>query len=1169
MLTEKKLISKRIPSLIAMLMFSILSSWAGITINISNKTLENVLKDIEKVSDYHFFYKTQLKGLDQIVSISTEDEDIKVVMNKLLKNSQIDFTLENNNVIILFAKETILKKEKKQVFIQLSGIITDYKNKEPIIGGTVRIKGLQHGTVTNYKGEFTLTDVPTGSTIEISYIGYESVSIIVNEQKFIHVELRENLMQLDEVVIVGYGSQKKVNLTGAVSVIKAADINGRPSINTATVLQGADPALNIAMSSGGPSSGYNIDIRGVASINGGTPLILVDGVEMSLSRVNANDIESVSILKDASASATYGAKASSGVVLITTKSGSLGGKPIITLDAKYGWKSNTTSTDFVTSGYWSAYINDYFYFNHNNYAYTTYSEADYAELWMRLDQKEETAERPWAIVQNDGSYKYYANFDWYHHYFKDIRPMQDYNVSVRGGDENVNYYVSGRLYKEDGIMAQQTDTWENYNTRAKLNIKLKPWLRYGLNASFFNSKYWYPGTSSISEIFRVTGLHALAFIPSTNPDGTSVYMNTYTNGSATVSDGYNAVLNYGKHFNEEKNRETVIKNSLDIDLSKHFTITVDYAYDWRYKDFESRRTRVPYSQYSGIVSYMDNALGRDQYYQNFYRYVTKNYNAFGTYTNSFDENHNLKIMAGHNGETYQQRFLRVERYNLLSEDLSSFNMAIGEVSTLNEGIYKYITQGWFGRVNYDYIGKYLLEFSGRYDGTSRFKKDSRWGFFPSASLGWRISEENFWKPLSSWWNNLKFRASLGSLGNQQVDYYSYIQSISTDNKLSGVTLDGTSLLYYAQESIPVAGDLTWETVTTYNLGVDLAFFKNRLNITADAYIRDTKNMLTPGVSLPAVYGTTEPNVNSGDMRTKGWELSVQWNDNTVLFDKKLKYSASIGIGDYTTKITRYISNPNKLLTLPYYEGMVLGEIWGFSSGGLFKTDEEASNYDVDQSYLNSDLNLRPPFQGIHSGDVKYLDLDGDKVITIGSNTADDPGDRYVIGNSLPRYSYNMRLGVDWNGIDFSVFFQGVGKRDWYPSREATTFWGPYSRPYQSYLPADFLKNVWSEDNQSGYFPRARGYEALGQRNSLGSANDYYIQNIAYLRLKNLSVGYTLPIFKKTLEQVRIYFSGENLWYWSPLKKYCKTIDPESANALNTGITYNFAKTITIGATIEF
>lgn len=1046
------------------------------------------------------------------------------------------------------------------------GLVTDEKSGEFIIGANVRIKGSQLGTVTDMDGKFSLSNIPENSVLEISYIGYEKMEIPIKDKTSIAIKLRKNQTELNELVVVGYGSQKKVNLTGAVSVIKAKDINGRPSINAATVLQGADPGLNIAMSAGGPSAGYSVDIRGVASINGGSPLILVDGVEMNLSRVNSNDIESISILKDASAAATYGAKASSGVVLITTKIGSTASKPIVTLDCKLGWKKNTTSTDYITSGYWSGYINDMFMYNHAGYKYTTYSDADYAELWMRLDQATETEERPWTVVQNNSSYKYYANYNWYDHYFQKNRPMQDYNVSIKGGNDKINYYVSGRSSKEEGILAQKTDTWKNISTRAKLNIKIFPWMRYGLNYSFYNSRYFYPGTNSVSEIFRVTGLHALAFIPSTNPDGSSVYMNSYTNASATVSDGYNAMLNYGKHFNIERNSETIIKNSLEIDVLKNLTINGDYSYDWRYKDFESRRTAVPYSQYDGVVSYLQSTTGRDQYYQNFYRYTTDNYNIYCTYSPKIGKN-NFKIMAGYNGEIYHQRGLRAERYDLLSEDLSSFNLATGEISTLLEDVYNYVTQGWFGRLNYDYSGKYLLEFSGRYDGTSRFAKDHRWGFFPSASAGWRLSEEDFWQPLSSWWNNAKVRASVGSLGNQQVDYYSYIQSISTGNTLSGYTLDGSSLLTYATEDDPVAGNLTWETVTTYDAGLDLSFLKNRLTITADAYIRDTKDMLTSGMSLPAVYGAGVPDMNCADLRTRGWELYTQWNDHFSLLNKPFNYSVGFGIGDYKTKITKF-DNPTKILT-DYYEGKTLGEIWGYAVGGLFATDDEAAKYDVNQSYLNSDINVSLIDKGVHAGDVKYLDLDGDKVISVGSNTADDPGDRRVIGNSLPRYSYNIRLGGNWNNFDFSVFLQGIGKRDWYPSTEATTFWGPYSRPYQAYISSDFLSNVWSESNPNAYFPRPRAYEALGTTNSLGSANDRYIQSIAYLRLKNLTLGYTLPFFKDVFQGVRVCFSGENLFYWSPLKKYCKTIDPESANALKTGLTYSFAKTYTFGVTIEF
>lgn len=364
-------------------------------------------------------------------------------------------------------------------------------------------------------------------------------------------------------------------------------------------------------------------------------------------------------------------------------------------------------------------------------------------------------------------------------------------------------------------------------------------------------------------------------------------------------------------------------------------------------------------------------------------------------------------------------------------------------------------------------------------------------------------------------------------------------------------------------------------MNTTNLGLDLELFQSKLTITGDIYQRATLNMLTAGKTIPAYYGATIPKENASDLLTKGWELSVNWKQQLQVAGKPLSYYFGIGLGDNTSKITRF-DNPNKNLA-NFYEGQTLGEIWGYEVNGYFKTDEEAANYDVDQRSVNTIINTSAIDQGLRAGDLKFEDLDGDKVITKGDNTKDNPGDRKIIGNSLPRYNFNVNLGGNWNNFDLSIFLQGVGKQDWYPGTEAINFWGPYSRPYATFIPRDFLSKVWSEDNPDAYFPRARGYVALNKENrSLGVANTKYLQNLAYIRLKNITIGYSLPAImasKIGLSRLRVYFSGENLLTATKLKS--KYIDPEQASTENsynvstsTAKTYPWAKTFMFGLDIS-
>lgn len=483
----------------------------------------------------------------------------------------------------------------------------------------------------------------------------------------------------------------------------------------------------------------------------------------------------------------------------------------------------------------------------------------------------------------------------------------------------------------------------------------------------------------------------------------------------------------------------------------------------------------------------------------------------------------------------------------------------------------YALAGFFGRINYDYKGRYLAEVSARYDGTSRFAEGHRWGWFPSASVGWRISEEPFFEPARKVVDNLKLRASFGSLGNQNVSsYYTYMRLVSI-KEFKGYTFgEGSTMGKYSSLGAPVASDMTWETAQQWDLGLDIAMFNNRLNLTADVYIRDTKDMLTEGIALPAVYGADPPEMNAADLRTKGYELTINWRDQFQLAGKPFSYSLGFNLSDYKSTITKY-NNPNKSLAMDYYVGMEIGEIWGFVTDGFFKTTEEAQAYakEVDLSYVSSRLT-----GGWQAGDLKFIDLDGDGVWGIGNNTVDSPGDRKILGNSRPTLSYGINASVQWYGFDVSVFFQGTGNHYWYPHGQSMPFWGCYSYPYLSFLPTDFIGKVWAEDNTDSYFPRACAYSASG--GYLSKVNDRYLQNIRYLRLKNLTVGYTIPptLTKKAgIDQIRIYFSGENLCYWSPLKKNSKYIDPEAAlnrsSDVDNNAYYPWARTFMFGIDLTF
>jgi len=1158
--------------LIGSLVFTMLVMAQNVTLDYTNTALKTIFASIEKQTGWSISYAQPIVNPNQKVTIQVSDEPLEKVLDKLFANTDISYRLEGKSVYL-----NTKTAAKPASALTANGIVTDVKG-EPSIGASVMVKGSSIGTITDFDGKFSL-EVKEGDVLVVSYVGY-----ITQETKAaqnLKITLQEDNELLEEVVVVGYGTQKRVNLTGAVSVVDETVLANRPVPTAALAIQGADPSLNVMMNSGSPDAGYSLNIRGVSSLTSGAePLVLVDGVESSLNRVNANDIENVSILKDASAAAVYGARASAGVVLVTTKSGG-NGRASLTYSGRVGVLHNTTSTDYITTGYESAYIADMFNKAYNGTSYTNYTNEEYEMLRARINDKTEDPSRPWVMTQSDGSYRYYANFDWYNYLYKQNRVQYEHNLTVQGGTDNVKYYISGRYFYQDGILKPQNDDYRNASVRSKVSARINSWLSFTNNTSFFYARRYFPGTSNIANFVKKSYVHALASVPATNPDGTAVYQNGCA-ASGTVTDGYSAILISGHHRNTNYDRDFKTTQRFDIQPIKQLVITAEYSYSYRHREYNNRQTNVTYSDKQGVVKTLTTKDFADYYQEQHYRVNDHNLNVYATYEDTFKDLHHLKIMAGGQYENWESKNLKARQYDLATVELDAFDLATGNIEYLNGSINDWSTLGFFGRINYDYDNKYLFEFSARGDGSSRFAPDHRWGFFPSGSVGWRMSEEKWWEPVEKVWSSSKLRVSIGSLGNQSIsDYYTYIEEISLNNPLNYL-FDHISTYNYAKESDPKSKDLTWETTTTYDVGLDLGFFRNRLNLSFDGYIRDTKNMLVDGMQLPASYGASAPKSNISDMRTMGWELSIGWADNVKACGKTLSYNISFGIGDYTSKVTRY-NNPSRIIDTDmtdgdniYYEGQTVGELWGFVCDGLFATDEEAQTYEVDQSILNTRINGTGG--GLKAGDMRFVDLNGDGKITRGAGTADDPGDMKIIGNVLPRYSYNIKMGINWYGVDLNLFFQGIGHQDWYPGEMAYGFWGPYSRPYVSFVPTDFMKNVWTEDNQDAYFPRARGYEALNNSsgvNSLGSVNNRYLQNIAYFRLKNLTLGYTIPLPKnKVVQNMRVYFSGENLFYFSPLKKYCKYVDPEQATSTsvsdsNTGMAYNFSRSLSLGLSITF
>lgn len=1061
----------------------------------------------------------------------------------------------------------------------LSGKVMD-NLKEPLIGVSIQVAGTTMGTITSDDGTFQVNvPVEKVTTLHMSYVGYLTQKIEVKPgENNIVVYMQEDAIMLEEAVVVGYGTQKKVNLTGAITTVGSEKLENRVSHSLTNMLQGSVPGLNVTTSSGVPGSSASINVRGTTSINSSDPLVLIDGAVGDMSRVNPNDVESISVIKDASAAAVYGARAAFGVILITTKSGAeQDGKATVRYSGRLGWEAPTTSTDYEDTGYWSVYTINKFWKAENGGLYVDYTDYDMQQLLARVNDKTENPDRPWTVIDERNGRKqwvYYGNYDWWHMLYNDNRPVQQHNVSISGGNKDVKYMVSGAYNYQKGMLKENPDIYNKYNLRSKIDMRINKWANFTNNTSFYGSQYSFQGDGSVENTIAYGARHALACFPMKNPDGSWLYSTPYLNYK--VGNGRHIMLGEGSHRNVDRTNDFSNTSRLVITPIKPLSFTADFTYRLYQTRNTSRSNVLYYREYpdAELGSYATGA-GANRLDESV---NTRNYysaNVFANYDDTFNEVHHLSGVIGFNYETMRLKNISAYGENLSSTSLDDFNLvgqnSEGQVITGVDGSQNaYALAGFFGRINYDYAGRYLFEVSGRYDGTSRFAQGSRWGFFPSGSLGWRISEEPFFKPLSESVDNLKLRASFGSLGNQNVSsYYTYMRLVSISDFAAYSFGEGSSMAKYSTLSAPVSSDLTWETSQQWDLGLDLSMFGNRLNVTFDGYVRNTLNMLTDGIELPAVYGASVPDMNTADLQTRGYELAVNWRDQFSIIDSPFEYSVGFNISNYKSYITKY-DNKDKTFAKEHYEGERLGEIWGFVTDGLFATTEEAQAYakEVDLSYINNRVT-----GGWQAGDLKFLDLDGDKVLGIGSNSVDDPGDRKILGNSLPSLSYGFTASVSWYGFDASVFFQGTGNHYWYPTGQAMQFWGPYSYPYLTFLQEDFLDEVWAEDNPDAYFTRPMAYSATS--GPLSKVNDRYLQNIRYMRLKNLTVGYTVPVRlskKIGIEQARIYFSGENLCYWSPLKKHTKYIDPEAAldrsDAYNNAY-YPWSKTFMFGLDITF
>lgn len=1010
----------------------------------------------------------------------------------------------------------------------VKGRVTD-ESGQPIIGATVKVLGTAIGAGTDEKGQFSL-NATENPTLVISSIGFLSDTVPVTAQADVRVVMKSNVSSLNDVVVVGYGTQKKVNLTGAVTQVTGKVLENRPIPNLSQGLQGVIPNLNLTMGDGKPIQSPAYNIRGTTSIGqGGNALVLIDGVEGDPSMLNPSDVASISVLKDASSAAVYGARAAFGVVLITTKTPSKD-KVTVSYSSNYSSKKPTTIPDMVSNGYqyavgfndaWSAW-NDYAQTPQNINKTQKFSAA----YLQALKEHNDNPALPKTEQDASGNYVYYGNTDWYDLLYKNHTAAMDQNLSVSGSSGKASYYITGRYYGQDGLFRFNSDDYKMYNMRAKGTIQLAPWLQVYNNTEYANRSYHNPlNVGEGGGIFRNMADEAHPTSMLLNPDGTLTYTAAYTVGDFYY--GKNGINLARQMFrNTTGFTANVLKNKLRIIGNMTWQNITD--------DQKRRRVQVPYSAAPGVVAYVGTGYNDLMNSDSSTKYLATN--LYAEYETNFGPDHYFKAMAGVNYEQSTGSGFSLTRNGLIYSDANDMNLALGSNIATAGGYEKWAIQGEFFRLNYAYKERYLVEVNGRYDGSSKFPTDQRYAFFPSVSGGWRVSKESFWKVPAKAISDLKVRGSWGSLGNGNINSYAFQEKFAISQ--SGRVINGVRPQQTGQPSV-IPNGLTWETSTTRNIGLDLSALNDHLTFSGDMYTRITTDMFTVGQTLPAVFGTDVPKGNYADLKTKGWEVSVTWRDQFNVAEKPLHYSVTANVADYTAKITKYNNTNNKLTD--YYAGQTVGEIWGYENDGYWTADNVGKAAASQALFKASNSGQWLP------GDIKFKDRNGDGVINNGTNTVGNPGDMRVIGNSTPRYTYGVGVNADWNNFFFGVFFQGVGKQDWWPGNENDVFWGQYNRPY-NYMPKSQIGKIWSAENPNTYFPRYRGYVAQNGSGELYAKQTKYLQNVRYLRMKNIQVGYSLPkalVSRAKLQAAKIYLSGENLFSWSPLYKVTKDLDVES------------------------
>ena len=1135
-----------------------LSQFVNLELVHSKTTVGTIIQSISQQTGYEFSYDVSILNKEiSDVAVNVKNERIENVLDQVFNGTGISYRVVNNRI---FLKDNSYINDN-QVFTKLGGVNQQSKKITgtvvdatgmPVIGANVMVKGTTNGTITDMDGKFSL-EVDNNATLVISYIGFANQEIKVGNQTSLSIAMKEDVEALDELVVVGFGTQKKVNLTGSVGTVESEVLESRPVQNAVQALQGTVPGLQITTTGGALDKQMDINIRGTGTIGEGSsggPLVLIDGMEGDINSINPQDIENISVLKDAAASSIYGSRAPFGVILITTKGGK-SGKVTVNYNNNFRWNAPVKMPKQMDSFTFATYYNDGM-FNGGNTARFSPEHLQRIKDFQAGILTNPLIPRPgnesvWADGYDYGC----ANTDWYDVIYRDWAFSQEHNASVNGGTEKINFYVSMNFLDQNGLMEFNQDTYNRYTTTAKINVNLTNWAKLNYSNRFTREDFGRPSALT-DDLYYNLARQGWPTLPVYDVNG---YMYSSPSPAMGLRDG-------GRDKTQTDNLYQ--QASLILEPVKNWITHVDFNY--RIKS----ANRHWDDQYLYNHDVNGNPVIYDQSSNVHEDYLKENYmniNAYTEYTYNFGSGHNLKGMIGFQAEELNKTEFGLQRNGIIIPDLPEVDITngmdyAGNVITpsTNGARYSWATAGFFGRINYDYKGKYLAEINLRYDGTSRFQKDQRWNWFPSFSLGWNMAHEGFWESLTDYVGTFKLRGSYGELGNQNTSsWYPTYRIIEVKASNGGWLQDGIKPNTATVPAL-ISSTLGWERIRNWNIGLDFGAFDNRLTGSFDYFQRITEDMIGPAPELPYIIGLEVPKTNNTDLKTYGFDLVIGWQDK---LKNGLGYGVKFVLSDAQTKITRY---PNPTNTLDKYKaGEMMGDIYGYETIGIAKTKEEMD------AHLATLPNGGQDALGTNwdAGDIMYKDLNGDGKIDNGANQYNDMGDLKKIGNNTPRFQFGLDLNADYKGFDFRAFFQGVMKRDYWQG--SAYFWGIgnsglwHSTGFVEH--ADYFRNDPEHAlgmNLDAYYPRP--VFDTGKNNQTQTR---YLQNAAYIRLKNIQLGYTLPATltqKFYVSKLRFFVSGENLWTGTSL---ANMFDPETiaGGSDGNGNAYPLSKTISFGLSV--